>query len=88
MSNFLCLREGQQTDMLVREIHPYMNELITYLNQAKNIINLDSDEIKKMFNWMNFLKSKKASDMISREDENQIALDIQIAYDKVNKSLK
>jgi glutathionyl-hydroquinone reductase len=88
MSNFLCLREGQQADMLVKEIHPYMNELITYLNQAKNIINLDSDEIKKMFNWMNFLKSKKASDMISREDENQIALDIQIAYDKVNKSLK
>lgn len=76
------------TDMLVKEIHPYMNELINYLMQAKNIVNLECDEIKKMFNWMNFLKSKKASDAISREDENQIALDIQIAYDRVNKSLK
>ena len=65
-----------------------MNELINYLLQAKNIVNLECDEIKKMFNWMNNFKSKKASDMISREDENQIALDIQIAYDKVNKSLK
>jgi len=88
LSNFLCLREGQQSDMLVKEIHPYMNELINYLYQAKNIVNLECDEIKKMFNWMNFMKSKKASDMISREDENQIGLDIQIAYDKVNKSLK
>ena len=74
--------------MLVKEIHPYMNDLINYLIQAKNIINLECDEIKKMFNWMNVLKSKRASDMISREDENQISLDIQIAYDKVNKSLK
>jgi glutathionyl-hydroquinone reductase len=88
LSNFLCLREGQETDMMIKEIHPYMNELINYLIQAKNIVNLESDEIKKMFNWMNFMKSKKASDVFSREEENQIGLDIQIAYDKVNKSLK
>jgi len=74
--------------MLVSEIHPFLNELINGLNQAKNIINLECDEIQKLFNWMNNIRSKKAADKISLEDEKQISLDIQIAYDKVNKSLK
>jgi len=76
------------TEMLVSEIYPFMNELINGLYQAKNIINLECDEIQKLFNWMNIIKSKKAADKISLEDEKQISLDIQIAYDKVNKSLK
>ena len=76
------------SEMLVSEIYPFMNELINGLHQAKNIISLECDEIQKLFNWMNTIKSKKAADKISLEDEKQISLDIQIAYDKVNKSLK
>lgn len=88
LSNVLYLRGGMTTEMLVSEIYPFLNELINGLYQAKNIINLECDEIQKLFNWMNIIKSKKAADKISLEDEKQISLDIQIAYDKVNKSLK
>jgi len=88
LSNVLFLRGGITTEMLVSELYTYMNELINGLNQAKNIISLECDEIQKLFNWMNMIKSKKAADKISLEDEKQISLDIQIAYDKVNKSLK
>jgi hypothetical protein len=88
LSNVLYLRGGMTSEMLVSEIYPFLNELINGLYQAKNIINLDCDEIQKLFNWMNVIKSKKAADKISLEDEKQISLDIQIAYDKVNKSLK
>lgn len=88
LSNVLYLRGGMTTEMLVSEIYPFLNELINGLLQAKNIINLDCDEIQRLFNWMNVVKSKKAADKISLEDEKQISLDIQIAYDKVNKSLK
>jgi len=76
------------TEMLVSEIYPFLNELINGLYQSKNIISLECDEIQKLFTWMNTIKSKKAADKISLDDEKQISLDIQIAYDKVNKSLK
>jgi hypothetical protein len=49
------------------------------------MISIESDEIQKLFNWMNILRSKRAADKISLEDEKQILLDVQIAYDKVNK---
>lgn len=75
-------------EMLANEIYPFLNDLINSLNAAKNIVNLESDEINKIFQWMNTIRSKKAADKISLDDEKQISLDIQIAYDKVNKSLK
>lgn len=79
---------GGESEMMISEIFPFFNELINGLMQAKNIITLESDEIKKLFDWMTIIKSKKAADKINYDDEKQISLDIQIAYDKVNKSLK
>ncbi len=36
---------------------------------------------------MNFLKSKRAADKISFEDENQMRFDVETAYNLVNKIL-
>ena len=36
---------------------------------------------------MNIIRTKRAADKITIEDEKQILLDVQIAYDKVNKLL-
>lgn len=88
ISSYLSLRPGMNCEMLASEIYPFLNDLINSLNAAKNIVNLESEEIQKLFNWMNIIRSKKAADKIFLDDEKQISLDIQIAYDKVHKSLK
>lgn len=81
------MRTGQTSELLVSEIFTFFNELITSINQCKNIISLEIEEIQKLFNWIHIIKSKRAADKISLEDEKQILLDVQIAYDKVNKLL-
>lgn len=87
MANFLYMRAGQTTELLVSEIFPFFNDLINFVNQSKNIINIESEEIKKLYDWIVLIRSKRAADKISLDDEKQILLDVQIAYDKVNKSL-
>ncbi len=87
LANFLYMRAGQTTELLVSEIFPFFNELVTCIYGSKNIINIEWEEIQKLLAWMNVLKTKRAADKISLEDEKQILLDVQIAYDKVNKSL-
>jgi hypothetical protein len=81
------MRAGQTSELMVSEIFPFFNELINCIYQSKNIINIECEEIQKLINWMNSIKNKRAADKINLEDEKQILLDVQIAYDKVNKSL-
>jgi hypothetical protein len=87
VANFLYMRSGQTTELLVSEIFTFFNELINCVNQCKNIIQIECEEIQKLFQWMNLIRSKRAADKISLEDEKQILLDVQISYDKVNKLL-
>jgi hypothetical protein len=81
------MRTGASTELLVSEIFTFFNELINCVSQCKNIIPIDCEEIQKLLGWMNMIKSKRAADKISLEDEKQVLLDVQIAYDKVNKLL-
>lgn len=88
VANFFFMRQGQTAELLVSEIFTFFNDLINCVSSCKNVISVESvEELQKLFFWMNFLKSKKASDKISLEDERQMLLDVQIAYDKVNKLL-
>jgi hypothetical protein len=82
------MRSGQTTELLVSDIFPFFNELMNYIQSSKNIINVECEEIQKLYQWNALIRSKRAADKISLEDEKQILLDVQIAYDKVNKSLK
>jgi hypothetical protein len=81
------MRTGQTTELLISEIFPFFNELMSCINQSKSIINIECEEIQKLITWMSIIRNKRAADKISMEDEKQILLDVQIAYDKVNKSL-
>ncbi len=81
------MRTGQTTELLISEIFPFFNELMSCINQSKTIINIECEEIQKLVAWMSIIRNKRAADKISMEDEKQILLDVQIAYDKVNKSL-
>lgn len=81
------MRSEQTTEMLVSDIHPFFNELIGALNSSRNIINVDQEEIRKLYGWMDIIKNKRAADKVNRDDEKQLLLDVQIAYDKVNKLL-
>lgn len=87
LANFLYMRAGQSTELLVSDIFPFFNELMNYLQSSKNIINVECEEIQRLFYWNSVIRSKRAVDKISIEDEKQILLDVQIAYDKVNKLL-
>jgi hypothetical protein len=81
------MRAGQTSELLISEIFTFFNELITCINQSKQIINIECEEIQKLLQWMSIIRNKRAADKISFEDEKQILLDVQIAYDKVNKAL-
>lgn len=81
------MRTGQTTELMISEIFPFFNELMSCINQSKSIINIECEEIQKLVSWMSIIRNKRAADKISMEDEKQILLDVQIAYDKVNKSL-
>jgi hypothetical protein len=74
-------------EMTVSDILIYFNDLCYIISQCKNVLNNELDEIKRLFNWNNMLKSKKAIDKISFEDEKQLKFDINQAYDKVTKLL-
>lgn len=87
LANFLYMRSGQTTELMISEIFPFFNELMNCINQCKNLINVECEEIVKLVNWMNVIKGKRAADKINLEDEKQVLLDVQIAYDKVNKLL-
>lgn len=81
------MRAGQTSELIVSEIILFFNELMSCVLSAKNIINIECEEIQKLSNWIGIIKSKRANDKISFDDEKQILLDVQIAYDKVNKLL-
>jgi hypothetical protein len=81
------MRAGQTSELLISEIFPFFNELLACIHQSKQIINIECEEIQKLITWMTLIRNKRAADKISFEDEKQILLDVQIAYDKVNKSL-
>ncbi len=88
VANFFFMRQGQTTELLVSEIFTFFNDLINCMSACKNVITVEAvEELQKLYIWMNTLKGKKASDKISLEDERQMLLDVQIAYDKVNKIL-
>lgn len=84
--SFLCVRTGS-SEMLISEVFPLFNDLISALNASKNLVNLENDEIKKLFLWMDMFKNKRAADKITLDDEKQLGLDLQLAYDKFTKSL-
>ncbi len=44
-------KDNTTTEMLISEVYPYFNELMSAIIEAKNIINNDTEEIKKLFNW-------------------------------------
>ena len=84
--SFLCVRTGT-SEMLISDLYPLFNDLINALTASKNLVNLETDEIKKLYFWMDVFKSKRAADKIELDDEKQLGLDLQLAYDKFTKSL-
>jgi hypothetical protein len=79
--------DAPSMEMTISDVLLYFNDLCYIISQCKNILNNELEEIKRLFNWNNFLKSKKAIDKISLEDEKQLKFDISQAYDKVTKLL-
>ena len=87
INSFMYVRSGSSSELLVSEIFPFFNELIGTLNSCQNLLNLEIDEIKKIYIWNDSFKNKRAADKISSDDEKQLQFDIQLAYDKISKVL-
>jgi hypothetical protein len=85
--SFLIVRTGATSEMIISDFLPIFNDLINALNSSRNLVNLETEEIKKLFIWMDLFKTKRAADKISLDDEKQLGLDVQFAYDKFTKSL-
>lgn len=85
-SSFLCIRGGE-SELLVNEIFPYFKELIDALASCQNLIDMNVEELKKMYQWNDYFKNKRAADKVCADDEKQLQFDLQIAYDKICKTL-
>lgn len=86
-NSFLYVRSGSESEMLISEIYPFFSELISALVSCQNLLNMDVEEIKKIYQWNDLFKNKRAADRVSADDEKQLQFDIQLAYDKINKLL-
>lgn len=87
-SSYLYIRLGNcTTELLVSEIYPIYGELISALNACQNLLDMNVEEIKKIYVWNDMFKNKRAADKISADDEKQLLFDIQLAYDKISKTL-
>ncbi len=87
ISSYLYVRTGATSEMLISDLLPILNELINALYSSRNFVNVEIDEIKRLFIWMDNFRNKRAADKISFDDEKQLGLDLQLAYDKFTKSL-
>jgi hypothetical protein len=86
-NSYLYVRSSCTTELLVSEIYPIYGELISALNSCQNLLDINVEEIKKIYIWNEMFKNKRAADKISADDEKQLQFDIQVAYDKISKTL-
>lgn len=73
--------------MLIGEFFQSLNDLICSLHSCQNVIDIEAEEIKKIYGWNDNFKIKRAADKLSKEEEKQLRFDIQLAYSRISKLL-
>ncbi|MES1918993.1 hypothetical protein MHBO_000873 [Bonamia ostreae] len=85
--NFITVMDAIKLDMrAVDEIYPSINLLKESLEKEKGI--LPKKEMGKILDWVDKIKSMKATETISEEDSRQLLFDLENAYNLLHKSLK
>lgn len=86
-SNIFNLRYGQEGQIMIGDITQIYSDLINCINKCKSLIPPNLPDVKKLMDWYAIIKSRKAADFISVEEEQQIKLDINVAYETINRIL-
>ena len=73
--------------VMVADFSPLYTDFILSLTNCKNILNLDEDVYKKMFEWNSTIRGKKATDILESEDCAQLQLDLNTAYNFMTNTL-
>ena len=57
------------------------------MNNCKNILKLEEDCYKKLFEWNTKIRSKKATDTLDINDMTQLECDLNLAFTFMNNTL-
>ena len=88
ISNMFNLRYGgDQGQLIIGDITQIYSDLIICLQKCKGLIPNNLPDVQKLMNWYNIIKSRKAADVITDEEEKQIKLDINVAYETIQRIL-
>lgn len=86
-SNMFNLRYGEGNQLMIGDITQIYSDLINCLNKCKGLIPPNLPDVKKLMDWYGIIRSRKAADFITMEEEQQIKLDISVAYETINRIL-
>ena len=74
-------------NLMIGDFLPIYSDLISALNKCKSLFPANLPDVMKLFEWYNIIKSRKAADFITNEEEQQIKLDVNVAYETINRIL-
>ena len=78
----------EQDTLTVYEVTPTYNELCNYIDNLKNFINVQHEDIVKIKNcYLNLKNNKKASDILTEEERSQMKVDLSVASTTISNQL-
>ncbi|MCQ2820984.1 MAG: hypothetical protein MJ252_27310 [archaeon] len=86
-SNVFNLRYGNEGQIMIADFVPIYSDLINTLNKCKSLLPANLPDVVKLMDWYNLIKSRKAADFITHEEEQQIKMDVGVAYETINRIL-
>lgn len=87
ISNLFFLKPDPSVCVMIGDITPLFSDLVNCLNKCSSIFPPNIPDIMKVFQWFNVIKSRKAAEFLTREEEEQIKLDLNVAYETIQKYL-
>lgn len=85
--NNISIYKNQSTPMMISDILAFYTDFILSLNNCKNILKLEEDCYKKLFEWNTKIRSKKATDTLDINDMTQLECDLNLAFTFMNNTL-
>lgn len=87
LSSMFFMRTGAEGQIMIGDITQIYSDLINSMNKCKSLIPPNLSDVNKLYDWYNIIKSRKAADFITTEEEQQIKLDVNVAYETINRIL-
>lgn len=85
ISSMLTMNISNENQGVISDFYQYSSDFDSALYECRNLIPLDEPSIKKAIEWNSKIKNRNANDILTLDEEKQMSLDIQKAYDSFNR---